>query len=81
MRRERVVKEGVVGEGVGQGQESEGGVAALSKKLWMGSESEGWKERRVREEREALEEGRGYAGLILDQIWEVWNWGKGEGGT
>jgi hypothetical protein len=23
-----------------------------------------------------LAEGRGYGGLILDQIWEVWNWGQ-----
>ena len=59
-------------------EEQEGGVVALTKKLWMGNETEGWKERRLREEREALEEGRGYAGLIWDQIWEVCNWGKGK---
>ncbi|KAI9716359.1 MAG: hypothetical protein M1812_005426 [Candelaria pacifica] len=45
-------------------------------KIWMGSEEEGWKERRLREEQEALDEGRGYGGLIIDQIWEVWNWGR-----
>ena len=32
--------------------------------------------RGVRGKRRALEEGRGYGGLITDQIWEVWNWGK-----
>jgi len=30
----------------------------------------------MREEREALEEGRGYGSLIVEQIWEVWNWDK-----
>ncbi len=30
----------------------------------------------MREEREALEAGKGYSGIILDQIWEVLNGGK-----
>lgn len=47
-------------------------------KVWMGRETEGWKEKRLAEERRALEEGKGYGGIILDQIWEVWNWGKEE---
>lgn len=55
------------------GQGSERG---LVDKLWMGQEQEGWREKRIKEEQEALEEGRGYGGLIMDQIWEVWNWGK-----
>lgn len=42
----------------------------------MGQEEEGWMEKRLREEQKALEEGKGYSGLIMDQIWEVWNWGK-----
>ncbi|KAA6410629.1 MAG: hypothetical protein FRX48_06051 [Lasallia pustulata] len=58
-------------------EEEEGGMAGLTKRLWMGGEKEGWKERRVREEREGLSEGKGYAGLILDQIREVGRWGKG----
>lgn len=45
-------------------------------KLWMGDEEEGWKEKRLGEERKALEEGRGYGDLILEQIWDVWNWDK-----
>lgn len=45
-------------------------------KLWMGEEKEDWKIERDRREKEALEDGRGYGGLIADQIWEVWNWGK-----
>ncbi|KAI9695735.1 MAG: hypothetical protein M1836_006102 [Candelina mexicana] len=48
----------------------------LAEKIWMGDEQEGWRERRIREEKEAIEEGRGYGGLIMDQIWEVWNWGR-----
>ncbi|KAI9732909.1 MAG: hypothetical protein M1835_003480, partial [Candelina submexicana] len=55
-----------------EGQRKKG----LVEKIWMGDEDEGWKERRIREEKEAIEEGRGYSGLIMDQIWEVWNWGK-----
>jgi hypothetical protein len=35
-----------------------------------------WKVARDAREKEALEEGRGYGGLIVDQIWEVWNWGR-----
>jgi hypothetical protein len=48
----------------------------LLERMWMGQETEGWKERRLQEEREALDDGRGYTGLIKDQIWEVWNQGK-----
>jgi hypothetical protein len=38
-----------------------------------------WKALRDAREKEALEEGRGYGGLIVDQIWEVWNWGRAKG--
>lgn len=44
--------------------------------LWLGGEREGWKERRLREEQEKLDQGEGYGGMIMDQIWEVWNWGE-----
>lgn len=47
-------------------------------RVWMGGETEGWRERRLKEEREAIEEGKGYGGLIMDQIWDVWNWGRGK---
>lgn len=42
-------------------------------KIWMGDEKEGWKEQRLEEEKKALESGKGYGSLIMDQIWEVWN--------
>ena len=50
--------------------------------LQVGREREDWKARRDAREREALEDGSGYGGLIRDQIWEVWNAGwrsKSEG--
>lgn len=47
-------------------------------RLWMGGESENWKEERAKKEKEALDDGRGYQGLIMDQIWEVWTGKKAE---
>ncbi|KAL8768779.1 MAG: hypothetical protein Q9209_005068 [Squamulea sp. 1 TL-2023] len=49
----------------------ETGVAGLARRMWYGSEREDWKEKRIREEKEALEEGRGYGGLIGDAVREV----------
>ena len=55
----------------------------LWERIWMGGEQEGWKERRLEEERRALESGRGYGGLIMDQLSEVFGGGgkagKGDG--
>ena len=48
----------------------------LVEKIWMGSEGNDWKAKRAQREKEALAEGKGYGGLIMDQIWEVWNWGQ-----
>ena len=48
----------------------------LLEKVWMGSEGEDWKAKRDQREKEALAEGKGYGGLIMDQIWEVWSWGR-----
>lgn len=47
----------------------------LIERIWMGGEKEGWREKRMEEERKALEEGKGYGGLIMEQVREVW---KGE---
>ncbi|OCK78893.1 hypothetical protein K432DRAFT_281547, partial [Lepidopterella palustris CBS 459.81] len=60
-------------------EEQEEREKGVLEKVWMGEEKEGWKERRLRKEQEALEEGRGYGSLIMEQIWDVWNWGKKEG--
>lgn len=59
-------------KGETMGKEHEGWM----EKIWMGQEKDGWKEKRLREEEEALDEGKGYGDLIMEQIWEVWNWGK-----
>ncbi|PGH02441.1 hypothetical protein GX51_04609 [Blastomyces parvus] len=48
----------------------------IIKKLWMGGEKEGWKERRRREELQALEEGKGYGDMIKDHILDVITWGQ-----
>ncbi|EME47275.1 hypothetical protein DOTSEDRAFT_123367 [Dothistroma septosporum NZE10] len=35
-----------------------------------------WKLQRQKEIKEDVEEGKGFADMIMDQIWEVWNQGK-----
>jgi hypothetical protein len=45
-------------------------------KIWMGGEGADWKEKRLREEQDALDRGEGYGSLIMDQISEVWRGGK-----
>ena len=37
---------------------------------------EAWKVQREKEIKEDVEEGKGFGDMIVDQIWEVWNWGK-----
>ena len=37
---------------------------------------EEWKTQRKKEIEEEIEEGKGFGDMIVDQIWEVWNWGK-----
>lgn len=51
----------------------------LAERVWMGGEQEGWRERRIREEQQALAEGRGYGDLIKEHVWDVWT-GKKSGG-
>ncbi|KAG4414772.1 hypothetical protein IFR04_012085 [Cadophora malorum] len=57
-------------------KEAEHKERGLLEKVWMGREGPDWKAKRDLKEKEALDEGRGYGGLIMDQIWEVWSWGK-----
>ena len=59
-----------------EGDDKEKTERGLIGKLWLGGEGEDWKAKRDEREREALEEGKGYGDLIMDQIWEVWSWGK-----
>lgn len=45
-------------------------------RVWMGSEKDNWMEERAKKEKEALEEGKGYGDLIVEQVKEVFS---GEG--
>jgi len=40
------------------------------------SQRDAWKVQREQEIKEDIEEGKGFGDMIMDQIWEVWNWGK-----
>lgn len=74
--RKRARRFGVVdGDGDGKGERKESG---FWRKVWMGGEGEDWIERRRRREEEVLGEGRGYGGLIADQIREVWGVKRGD---
>ncbi|KAF2851808.1 hypothetical protein T440DRAFT_488893 [Plenodomus tracheiphilus IPT5] len=61
-----------------KGEENKG-VAGVLEKLWMGDEKEGWRERRLEEEKKALEEGKTYTDMIFEQIWDVISWDKRKG--
>ncbi|KAI8961554.1 hypothetical protein F5Y11DRAFT_223679 [Daldinia sp. FL1419] len=63
--------------GQGEGGKEKG----LLEKVWMGDSGEDWKAKRDQREKEALSEGGGgYWSLIVDQVSEVWNQGKKDGG-
>lgn len=40
------------------------------------NQRDAWKVQREKEIKEDIEEGKGFGDMIVDQIWEVWNWGK-----
>jgi len=69
---ERKEQAKIAEEGGGGGGSRKG----MFERVWLGGEGEDWKQKRDEREKAALEEGRGYGGLIMDQIWEVWNWGE-----
>lgn len=48
-------------------------------RLWMGNEKENWREERARKDKEALEEGKGYGDLIVEQVKEVFGSEKKDG--
>lgn len=54
-----------------EGEGGEKGIRGIAKKLWMGDERPGWQKRRLEKEKEELESGRGYGGIIMDQVREV----------
>lgn len=63
-------------EGVIEELERERENRGLVKRIWYGGEGEDWKEKRDQREKEALENGDGYGGLIMGQIKEVFNFEK-----
>ncbi|KAI9052172.1 hypothetical protein LZ554_003534 [Drepanopeziza brunnea f. sp. 'monogermtubi'] len=75
-RREEEGREGKGERERGREMERERRERGLLGKVWLGGEGEDWKAKRDAREKAALEEGKGYGGLIMDQIWEVVSWGK-----
>ncbi|CEJ58211.1 hypothetical protein PMG11_06877 [Penicillium brasilianum] len=69
-------KAGAVGEELEKLKARQMQEKGIASRVWMGGEDEGWMEKRLRKEKEALEEGKGYGDLIYEHVWEVWNWGK-----
>lgn len=69
-------KEGETTRALREKMELEKKERGVLEKLWMGEEGSDWKKKRDERERVALQEGKGYADLIMEQIWEVWNWGR-----
>ncbi|KAF7596716.1 hypothetical protein BBP40_000144 [Aspergillus hancockii] len=78
--REKQIREGnLVGEELEKLKARQRQDQGVAERVWMGGETEGWKERRLREEQEALDAGKGYGDLIKEHIWDVWTWGKKDG--
>ncbi|KAL3478693.1 hypothetical protein BJX99DRAFT_256343 [Aspergillus californicus] len=82
-REARLKEEGVSQEEIDMLRARQIQDQGVVQRVWMGGETADWKERRLREEQKALEEGKGYGDMIKEHIWDVWTWGesgkKGEG--
>ncbi|KAK0719962.1 hypothetical protein B0H67DRAFT_485953 [Lasiosphaeris hirsuta] len=77
MEAERVRREATMEEGERRKVEEARREKARAEKgvlgrLWLGDEEEGWQKRRLEKEREALESGKSYWDLIVEQMVEVW---------
>lgn len=75
-RDAQISEGGAVGEELEKLKSRQKSDQALASRVWMGGESEGWMERRLREEQKALDEGKGYGDLIQEHVMEVWNGGR-----
>lgn len=73
--REMVMKERE--EKKAQGQDTSVLDALIAKEENESKKSE-WKKKRDEYERKALDEGKSYADMIIEQIWDVWSWGTGK---
>lgn len=79
--RGRILEEPVKGDDpvkeiMRKGRQSHSKMEEKVQSIPMVGETEGWKERRLKEEQEKLDQGDGYGSMIMDQIWDVWNWGE-----
>lgn len=61
------------GSGSGADKEEKAGIA---EQVEASRQQAKWAVERQREEQEALDEGKGFGDIIMDQVYEVWNWGK-----
>lgn len=73
---ERLGADGKVLTALARQEEEREKERGVLEKLWMGNEDVDWKAKRDAREKQALEEGKGYGDLIIEQIWEVWSWGR-----
>lgn len=57
-------------------QKQEEAKNSVLKDIWMGGESEGWKERRAEEHNKSFQEGKGMSDIIFEQVADVFsgNW-------
>lgn len=79
--REEKLQRGVIKQPERQGvleelrKEDEKKERGLVRRIWLGGEGDDWKAKRDQREKEALESGEGYGGLIMAQIKEVFSFG------
>jgi hypothetical protein len=73
---EEPVKRDAVKEIMREGRQTQSKMEEKVKLIPMVGETEGWKEKRLKEEQEKLDQGEGYGSMIIDQIWDVWNWAE-----
>lgn len=79
LRAEKARQEAALPENIKKRLDEERAKAkrSIAEKIWLGDAKDDWAEERKRKEKEALEDGRGYGGLIMDHIKEVW-YGKAD---
>jgi hypothetical protein len=73
---EPVKKDDAAKEKMREGRKTHSKMEGKVKSITMVGETEGWKEKRLKEEQEKLDQGEGYGSMIIDQIWDVWSWGE-----
>jgi hypothetical protein len=77
--REQKERDAALKRAAGQDANSKSaGLSGTMTEVWMGGESADWRKKRAEEDRKSLEEGKGFSGIIIDQISDVFsgNWGS-----